>query len=260
VQRNLFRKLDAGLSYYRSQPPGGKPNAILTATIRETISPRINLLQLINHSNGQTNISFGGGYVSNRLSVNLDYQTVYVPFLLQPFKQGLAATVSLRVFGNLRVTAQSYIAPDGRVRYTVTGNTVLSRSLRVLAGGDANGYRLPKYIVKGLVLDLDGRPIAGAAVKIDGDVLISDTRGIFELRKKKAGSCKVAVLTEEFVNPSRYEVVSAPSTVSSEAEEKAQPFVITLRPAVVTQQEREQRQRSKRGDELLEAANTALIW
>src|SRR5437868_3399750 len=97
--RRITSRIDAGLNYFRNKPDTGAPTSSLAGLIRENLSARLNLLQLINHSNGQTNVSFGGNYTSNRFSIGLDYQTIYVPLLKDPFRQVMVLGDGLRPRG-----------------------------------------------------------------------------------------------------------------------------------------------------------------
>ena len=108
---------------------------------------------MVSRSNGQTTAAFGGQFTSNRLTVGVDYQTVYVPFFAQPFKQALTFHVRFRPFGNVELNAQTYLAPDGRVRYTTSGQTFLYRASGLQVGDSPRGTVMAKNIVRGHVLD-----------------------------------------------------------------------------------------------------------
>ena len=78
-------------------------------------------------------------------------------------------------------------------------------------------------------MDQDGQPVAGAAVRIDDDVLFSNSAGVFSLRKKKTRPCRVEVLLDQFLGPGAFEVVSFPATVIPSAEESETPILIIVR-------------------------------
>lgn len=230
ADRPVTRWLDAGINWFRSRSQAeGQVSSMISGIVRETVSPRLSLLQVINSSQGQHTVSFGGNYFSNRFSVGVDYQTVYVPFLAQPFKQGIAVTLQLRPFGGIELDGQSFLGPDGKPRYSVSGSSMLSGGSRLFGIRGSSGYRLPKYIVRGRVVDEHGHPIPGAAVRVDGEVLLSNAAGQFFVRKKRGGAYPIQVSFADFVNPLPYEVVSCPTTVTAMREEMAGEVLITLR-------------------------------
>jgi len=86
-------------------------------------------------------------------------------------------------------------------------------------------------VIRGRVVDEHGNAIAGAAVRVDGQVLLSNAAGEFLLRKKRPGSYPIQVSFSDFVNPLAYEVVSCPPAASALREEVATALLITLRRA-----------------------------
>lgn len=136
----------------------------------------------------------------------------------------------LQPFGNYQFNAGTYIAPDGKVKYTLSASTFLyGAALGV--GAPAADIILPKYVILGRVADEEGRPLRGVALRIDGEVAYTDSQGQFFVRKRKARSYTVAVLLDEFLVPGRFEVVSAPATAAAAPEDKASRVSITLRRA-----------------------------
>jgi len=231
LSRQLTRRLEAGVNYYRSQTPQVKASSVVSGILRETLSPRIGLLQLISSSNGQRTVSFGGNYLSNRFSIGLDYQTVYVPFLAQPFKQGMGVTLQLRPFGGIELNGQTFLGPDGRTRYTASGSSMLYQGSRLLGGNGSGTYRLARYIIRGRVVDDQGLPIGGAAVRIDSEVLLTNSAGQFFVRKKRAGNYSIAVAFDQFLSPARFELLSCPDFALAQPEEMAPEVLVVLRPA-----------------------------
>lgn len=232
ADRPVTHWLETGINYFRSRSQEDKQvSSLISGTLRQAVSPRLNLLQVISSSQGQTTVSFGGNYFSNHFTVGVDYQTVYVPFLIQPFKQGIAVTLQLRPFGGIELDGQSFLGPDGKTRYTVSGSSMLYGAARFFGVNGSSGYRLPKYVVRGRVVDEGGSAIPGAAVRVDGDLLLTNAAGEFLLRKKRGGTYPLHVSFSDFVNPLPYEVVSCPSTVTATPEEMATEVLVTLRKA-----------------------------
>lgn len=230
ADRPVTHWLETGVNYFRSRSQAdNQVTSMISGTVRETLSPRLSFLQVTSSSGGQTTVSFGGNYFSNHFTVGVDYQTVYVPFLLQPFKRGIAVTLQLRPFGGIDLEGQSFLGPDGKTRYSVSGSSLLYGASRFFGVSGASGYRLPKYVIRGRVVDARGNPIPGAAVRVDGQVLLSNAAGQFFVRMKRAGTYALQVSFPDFVNPLPYEVVSCPPKVTATREEVAREVLITLR-------------------------------
>jgi hypothetical protein len=229
--RRLGRRLDIGVNYFRSQSGNDPASSSMSVNFRQIISTRLELLEVVTRSNGQTTAAFGGQFTSNRLTVGVDYQTVYVPFLQQPFKQALTFHVRVRPFGNVELNAQTYLAPDGRVRYTTSGQTFLYRASGLQVGDSPRGTVMAKNIVRGHVVDEFDRPVAGAALEIDKELVLTDSTGSFFLRTKKAKEVSLRVLSDQFITPGYFEVVSAPPTVKTEREEVAGEVRVVVRRA-----------------------------
>jgi hypothetical protein len=198
-------------------------------TFREKISQRLSLLQLVNYSQGRTTASFGGNVVSNRISLGVEYQTLYLPFRTgNQFKQALVLTFQLHPFGNVHLNAGSYVAPDGTVKYTAYAGTFLYHGNLAAQPGSPN-IDLYKYMVRGRVVDENANPVRGAALKIDGDVVFSDSDGAFFSRKRRPAVFRMEVLLDQFIVAGKYEVVSAPASVKAESEDVAKEVTVVLR-------------------------------
>jgi hypothetical protein len=227
--RNLFDRVHVSGNWLWNRPAHGRVLTSLLATFREVISPRLSLLQLVNNSQGRTSISYGGEFVSNRVTIGVEYQTLYIPFLTGgQFKQAVVLNLHLRPFGNYQFNAGSYVAPDGTVRYTAYGGTFLYHGK--LGGANApSSITLYKYIVRGRVVDEAGRAVRGAALRVDGEVVFSDSSGEFFVRKKRAATYTLEVLPDQFLVPGRFGVVSAPRQVATAPDELANEVTIVVR-------------------------------
>jgi len=230
VGRGFAGRLELGANLFHSRPNRGSSSTTLVGNLREVISPRLSLLQLVTHSNGQTSVSFGGDFLSNRLTIGVEYQTLYVPFRVgNPFKQALVLNLRLQPFGNFRVNAGTFVAPNGAVKYTLSSGTYLYRNHEIRGSEAATAVTLPKYMVRGRVTDEEGKAVRGATLRIGSDTVFTDSQGRFFIRKGKATTYRLEVLLEEFLAPGPFEVVSAPSTVISTREEGAPEVTIVVR-------------------------------
>jgi hypothetical protein len=223
VGRRIGRRFDVNTNYFNSRSANAISTTILSGTVRENLSSRFSLLQLISRTAGQTTYAFGGDFISNRLMVSVNYQNVYLPFRpSNPFQQALALNASFRVTGPMQITAASNVAPDGHLRYSIGMSTYLYR-LRGMAlnANSPDSFSISKYVIEGVVLDDLGAAVEGAALRIGKQVVYTDSSGRFMLRFSKRGSYPLSLAPEEFLTNGVYQVVSAPSEVHSESEDNA---------------------------------------
>jgi hypothetical protein len=232
AQRSFRGRFQAGSDYFASSGGGSHWSSISTS-LREALTRRFALSQVITESNGRAAVSFGGSFVSNRFTVGLEHQTFFFPFAGQtgsPFRQALIINIQLQLPHDIRLHAATNIDALGRLRYTAYADSFLYPR----QGGQERGRgypKLPVYVVRGTVRDDHAHPIRGAALEIDGQLVFTDSRGEFLLRVKKAKPYPLVVLPDQFMFPDRYEVISAPATVRGEREEVAKSYEILLRRA-----------------------------
>lgn len=230
VGRRMTKNVDVTGNYFTSHPQHGPKTDIASGTVRETLSKRISLLQLITRSNGQTTVAVGGDFLTNRLKFRADYQNVYLPYRpARPFEQALALNTALRVHGPLQITAASSVAPDGRPRYSFGVSTYLYRQRGMWNSTDPDSFSFPKYVVIGTVHDPDRAPVEGAAIRIGTQVVYSDDKGEFLLRLQKRRGLPLQVAVSEFLTAGTFGVVVAPSSVTPSTEETAQSIEIVVK-------------------------------
>ncbi|HEY7352961.1 MAG TPA: carboxypeptidase-like regulatory domain-containing protein [Terriglobales bacterium] len=229
--RRFGQRLEANTNYFVSTSQGGQKSTILSGTVRENISPRLSLLQLVSRAAGQTIVSFGGDFTSNRLLLRADYQNVYLPFRPdRPFQQALALNAAFRVFGPLQITAASNVDPQGHLRYTFGASTYLYRwGGMSLNANSPDSFSIAKYVVEGMVKDDQNAPVEGAALHIANQVAYTDSTGHFMVRFSKHGPFSLSLAPEEFITTGLYAVVSAPSQVRAESEDTASDVQIVVR-------------------------------
>jgi hypothetical protein len=233
--RRFGQRFEVNTNYFRSAPKSTPTepavnSTIVSATVRENFSSRFSLLQLISRTDGQTTISYGGDFTSNRLMLRVDYQNVYLPFRPDhPFEQALALNASLRVTGPWQVTAASNVAPDGHLRYSFGVSTYLYRFNGLITNNSADSFSIPKYLIQGVVKDDQGLPVEGAALHIGRQLAYTDSSGHFTARFSKRASFLLSVAPEEFINNGLYEVVSAPAQAAADREENAGELQVVVR-------------------------------
>jgi len=230
ASRSITRNVDGSISYYQNLS-GSHPRAsYLISTVRETISPKISLLQVINRTQGNTNFLFGGSYTTNRITVSVDYQTLYMPFLANPVVTGVGITIHLKLWRGFELNGETFRSPDGKLRYTAALSTLLTPNLHLAQGEQGRAPKMSDCVVHGYVRDEHGSPIEGAAILIGDQTVFSNGGGEFLLRLNKAQELALRVVTEEFLSPLHFTIVSAPTVVAAAPEKTATDVLIVLRP------------------------------
>ena len=146
------------------------------------------------------------------------------------FQQALALNASLRVKGPLQITAASNVAPDGHLRYAIGMSTYLYRlSGMAMNANSPDSFSISKYVIQGVVLDDQGAPVEGAALRIGKQVAYTDSSGRFMLRFSKRGSFPFSLAPEEFLTNGVYQVVSAPSEVHTQSDDNVMDVQVVIR-------------------------------
>src|ERR1700687_171633 len=196
VRRMFTRHFEAGADFLRSGYAKTTPTHSLVGNLREILNSRFSLTQILTHSSGQTNIAFGGIFISNLVSVSVDYQTVFLPFVQNApgqFKQVMVLSLHFQLPHGLQFNMDTNVTPLGQVRYTAYGSTYAYRGLGRTSGGTSFTGSFFQNIVRGQVLDPEGEPIAGAALQIGAELAVTDSNGNFMVRVKKAGDLNLTV-------------------------------------------------------------------
>lgn len=232
LDRNLFSRIHTSTSYLESTPSNDAKTRTFLSTFTETLTPRLDVSEMISRSQGQTTISFGGAILSNLLTISANYQTYYLPQLNSaPFEQALIVDVQLHLFRGITLHGATFVAPDGSLRYTSDAQTTM---VRQGSGAMPDGFEtlarddIGRDIVHGSVVDNEGRPVAGAALMIDRLLVYTDDHGLFFVREHKPHVHSLKVMTNEFLNGETYAVVSAPESVRSNSENNAPGIVIVV--------------------------------
>lgn len=96
-------------------------------------------------------------------------------------------------------------------------------------GGLTGKATLYENVVRGRVVDDTGQPIFGAALGVDGELVFTDSQGIFLVRRRKAKELRLEVLLDQFMFPGAYKVLSVPRTVKPAPEELSEINEVVLR-------------------------------
>ncbi|MBV8674443.1 MAG: hypothetical protein JOZ33_13500 [Acidobacteriaceae bacterium] len=237
AERDLVSWAHVSASYLESWPTNGPRTSTFLSNVCEKITPRLNVTEFISQSHGQTTVAFGGGFLSNPISVTAQYQTFYVPERnSSPFEQALIMDVQLHLFHGVTLHGASFVAPDGSLRYTADTQAVAVRQGRSAPpgiGGQVNlvSASIGNALIRGTVLDTEERPIAGAALMIDELLVYTNDDGVYIVRERKAHTHRLKVLVDQFLNGDTYRVVSAPDTISSTSGNNGSETVIVVKRA-----------------------------
>jgi hypothetical protein len=159
---------------------------------------------------GRWNVSIGGGFVSNRLSVDVNRQSFITPLGRAPIAQSLVVNVRVVLpWRSITLNSASGLLPDGRWRYGADGGAFIGNGLGS-PGNRATSAHQGEYLITGSVLDDKGQPVSGAAIRLGKDLVFSDNTGVFFWRVKHERAVSLAVVPSEFCVPGAWEVVTAP--------------------------------------------------
>ncbi len=236
ARRSITSRLDVAMDYLGSEQPGFQPQTSTVYTIREHLTPRIDLSQFIVRNNGQTTVSYGGSFLANLFSVDADYETMYFPLAgagQPPFRQILTLSLHLQFPNGVQLNAETDVTPYGKVEYTTYGTDYLYGH----NGGGPGSFRSSGFyanMIRGRVVDSHGNPVEGAAVLIGNQLAFTDSNGNFSMRFKHARKMSFQVAFDQFSAPGSYELVSAPSSVRPVPEADASPYKIVIRRVAAT--------------------------
>jgi len=227
--RDITRWLQTDLYLLRVWSPAPARSTTPILHLREFITPRASLLQVITRASGRTTVAFGGAYTSGLTTIGVDYQVIHTPYRPRdPFAQTIALNVRVPL-GNYRVSAASFVTPDGRVNYTGSANTFFYAG-DVLTGSNRQvEIKFERYLVQGTVVDESGVAVEGAAIDVGGSTVFTDSRGHFFVRRSSKRAADLRVLVEEFLAVGQFEVVTAPAVVTPVVERESTPVRIVVR-------------------------------
>jgi hypothetical protein len=231
-RRDITSRLNAGVDYMTSSFRNQLSSNSLVGTVREVISPRLSLTQLITHTAGQTSVSYGGTFVSNRVTITAEYDTLFFPFSapgLPQFRQVLVLGLHFQLPHGIQFNYGTDVSTNGQVHYTAYGTSIGYRTIKGSPGGPQYASAFYSNVARGRVVDPSGQPVAGAAVLIGKTLAFSDSAGKFLVRVKSPGELPLEVAVEDFTAPGAFAVVSAPPKVRATQEDSAQEYNIVVK-------------------------------
>jgi hypothetical protein len=229
VGRELTHWLDAEVFVLQSRPDNQPTATTPVVNLRWRISPRLGLSQQITMHDGRPSILFGASVITSIGEFGADYQIVHQPFQpFNPFRSALNLTARLQL-GSYSTSLGTYVRPDGAIDYSASGSTFLYMGSFGGAQPQQIGGRMSQYVIRGKVGDAEGKPVEGAAVNLNGELVFTNSSGEFLLRVKHPSRYTLTVVPAEFLLPGTWEVVSAPAEVTASPESRAVPIEIILR-------------------------------
>jgi hypothetical protein len=231
--KNIFSRLSAGIDYTLSTYRNQSSPSMVIGNIREVISPRISLTELITHTGGQTSVSYGGTFISNRVTVSAEYETLFFPFATPgtpQFRQVMVLGLHFQLPFGIQLNYGTDVSSGGQIHYSAYGTSI---GYRTPKGGGGGG---PQYagsfysnVARGRVVDPSGEPVNGAAILIGKNLVFSDSAGTFLVRLKSTGELPLVVSLDDFTAPGSFAVVSAPHSVRVTREDDAQIYNVVVK-------------------------------
>lgn len=236
VQRQLLPRWRSFASYVHMVSPSYKQNMYL-ATNEYKVNARLAIRQNYTWTNGQNSFTFGGTWISNRLSFSIDQRT-YMSELApafggKPIFQAWTFSIRFRSPKGTSTQLSTVVNPQGKVewggymgglRYNALGPTVNS------------GPVFTKYIIQGKVEDETGKGVWGIAVMVGPETVISDNDGVFFIHVKNAKPMPMAVAADASLQPSRWTLESAPTVAIGSLETApGEPIKVVIQMANHTQ-------------------------
>jgi len=227
ASRRVGERLTIAGSYLESRPRDSSTNAELVANADVTLTPRWTLNQVVNRSNGQTSVGFGGSFLSNVFTLSADYETFYVPARIdRPFEQAMILNAQLYSSGALGVHGATFVGPDGQLLYTADARAIASRTPQIR--DTASPSALGAMLLHGRVLETGGRPVMGAALLIDQVPVFTGSDGSFTLRERRMRTHSLTVVPAQFMDGNAYRVVYAPASIRSALNDAATEITIVV--------------------------------
>jgi hypothetical protein len=237
---SVNRRLDDRLSVYGAAIRIGtqttKPVNLLLATADEKLTRRFSVRETFTHGQGTKTMAWGGQFLSNPISLGIDYETVFSPlagaFNGRPFVQAWVVNAQIQLPTGIGLHYGTFIDPFGKFRYTAFLSGIhYSAEGEGLPGPTSAPVNFGHYLIHGVVQDELGNPIWGVAVQVDSTFVYSDNSGQFYVRVSRGGDYPLKIAHGKSLSATEWEIVSAPPTVLAAPEVKAKAVVIVVRRA-----------------------------
>jgi hypothetical protein len=182
-----------------------------TGMLGEKITRRFSITQFFSNAGGHTSVNVGGEYHSNQFALSVGYQTYFMPLQTrQPFQRTLAVQISFRLPHDSSTTISTNLDPQGKIRYSVYGNTF---AYGALGTNEHPASRIKgAFVIRGTVTDSSGAPVVGAAMAVGNQIVYSNSSGEFTARIRRNRPAFLRVSLDDFAAPGNWRVVDCPAT------------------------------------------------
>jgi hypothetical protein len=227
IFRESFGKVQWTENLMHTYGSGTLASSILVNGISVALSPHIRLSESANVTASGTTYSHGGTLLTSFSSFEVDYQFFYVATRPEhPFEQAMVFDAQLKLPRDLSLHAASNVSPSGQMLYTVRLSTLLVRNAAPAEPLSSGG--LGMSTLRGRVMDRQGLPIEGAALRIGNERVYTDSEGIFFFREKHAQAHEFSVMTSEFLGVGDFVAYSAPAQVRSREDGESLPAILVI--------------------------------
>jgi hypothetical protein len=237
--RYNFGRLQWNESLLHSLAADHSQSTILMNTLAMDVTSHLRLSEGVNVTNNGVTNSHGGVLLTRFSTFQVDYQFFYLPTRPdRPFQQAMLVHGEVYLPGGLSLRADSTISPTGKPLYTFQLGRFFSRGgagpqQSINAGIGTN-------IIHGRVVDTAGHGVDGAALQIGTDVVYSDSEGYFFFRERRPKTHPFRVLTDEFLSPGSFGVVTSQEEVHSSSESTSPVLQIVVQHATTAAVAREE--------------------
>ena len=221
VGREVTSWLDAELFLLQSRPSGRASSTTPIMNLRWRLSPRVRLMQQMSMHEHRPTVLFGAN-LSLRSASSARTIRSSTSRSSRSSRSG-ARSISPRACSSAAIRrtwaptcgpmARSTTRPRAARFSTWARSAACSPSSSVRAVG--------RYVVRGVVRDEEGRTGRGRGVELSGEMAFTNSRGEFFVRVRRPQRYALTIPLEEFLLPGHWEIVSAPSQVMAEPEDRA---------------------------------------
>ncbi|MCL2658989.1 MAG: hypothetical protein FWD64_00530 [Acidobacteriaceae bacterium] len=218
VSRSITRYAMLGASYGRSYSSLAPMQKLSTVFVMERITPQWNLRQTYVHENGQSFMTYGGEYFSNRITAGVYYNTTYIPTnIARPYQPNYSFNGTFKLTNRISISGSKSIDPYGKGYYIASASL---SSYSTNWTGNMPAIKIGDFAVRGQVITPDNQPVSGIAIQIDKALIYTDMNGNFELREKNKKSHAITVIPSLSTTQLTYDVISAPSRIESTGDDE----------------------------------------
>jgi len=180
-------------------------------------------------SGSTPNLLAGAEVVGTFGTIGVTESMVYVPFGPEAgFTRVTMLSLKVHPKNIVEGSMSVLMGKNVPLAYTAIASTFIEN------GGDggakarfkAKEMSVPLYVLRGVVVDQVGAPVADAAVRVGDDIVYTNDLGVWEYRQRKKIPVALHVDTEEFVTARKYQTDEGSKQVVPEADEDSKPIVM----------------------------------